>query len=311
MNQLSSIKERLKNINETEFQELCDSFLSKIYMKEELVKRIIRISSWTKRNLRTIIIWSILLALFILLESRISTLILKYNLIRETEINSRYFLKLYQGIKVIALVVFAFLFIKNYRLSKNLNFWFLFLATAYIILKSNETDKLEFIVIPSDEENNMGVFADVFLYLGYLTIGLFIRNLFGDIKFYDTIKANVKKWFLIEKSEQTSIYKEDTPIQGNVAIDNDIIVSTLSNQIADLTPTNAFVIGINGEWGNGKTTFLKRLDYKLKYDAFKDEKSPIIFWFNAWQHQDEKSIINNFFNQLKKELAKYSGDAKA
>lgn len=275
------------------------------------MKNINNILDWSKRNSRIIIIWFLLLALFIVFELKVSKLIIKFNFLGEEEVGSRYFARVYTVVKTIGLIIFFFLFIKNYRLSKYLNFWFLFLAVTYFILKTNQTDELDFIPVSLGFKDNSVFFADIFLDLGYLTTILFFRNLFKDFKLYDTISTALNKFIFLKNEDLNSTYKEDIPINGSEIIDSDRIVTTLKSQIAGFYPKNAFVIGVNGEWGSGKTTFLKRLEYKLRFELDDDKKAPIVFWFNAWQHQGEKSIINNFFSQLKKELASYSGDAKA
>ncbi|GAA3512366.1 hypothetical protein GCM10022393_27640 [Aquimarina addita] len=176
-------------------------------------------------------------------------------------------------------------------------------------MRINQLDNLKFIKIKNITFSNL-YYTDIFLLVGIGIIVLYIRNFFKDFKPYDHLKAIIGRFLFIEQESINSIYKEDLPISGNKTIDNEKIINKLLPKIIQLNPLNAFIIGINAEWGHGKTSFLKRLEYRLKYDLKFKNHIPITFWFNAWQHQDEKSIINNFFNQLKKELSRYSGDAK-
>tara|TARA_R110000751_G_scaffold100068_2_gene193762 strand:- start:58243 stop:61041 length:2799 start_codon:yes stop_codon:yes gene_type:complete len=264
---------------------------------------------WIKRNSRLILIWLSLIFIFILLEDRISNLISKYSLVEDKEVNGRYFGTLFYIVKRVVVFSFVWLFITNYRISKHINFWLLFSCVGYYILKTNSDDKLIFLQYGETSDTLIN-YADIFLLIGFFTIVLFIRNLFDDFEFYDSIRKYLKKNLYLKDGEVFSEYKEDMPIDGSLSIDNDKVVNAIIPHIDNLKPSNAFVIGVNAEWGSGKTTFLKRLDYQIKYNVKSENPSPITFWFNAWQHQDEKSIINNFFNQLKKQLSNYSGDAK-
>lgn len=117
---------------------------------------------------------------------------------------------------------------------------------------------------------------------------------------------------MIKKDEHknTSFLIEDTPLNNTDINDNEKVIDEVVKAVINLKPSNSFIIGINSIWGIGKTSFLKRLEYKLTIQKIENEGKPITFWFNAWQHQDEKSIINNFFNQLKKELSVFSGNSK-
>ncbi|MCU0438124.1 MAG: KAP family NTPase [Raineya sp.] len=61
---------------------------------------------------------------------------------------------------------------------------------------------------------------------------------------------------------------------------------------------SSLAIGILGEWGSGKTSFLNLIERHL-------DKESIIIKFNPWINQDSKSIIKDFFNALSEELSKY------
>ncbi|CAI9832284.1 hypothetical protein IBTHAUMO2_690030 [Nitrosopumilaceae archaeon] len=57
--------------------------------------------------------------------------------------------------------------------------------------------------------------------------------------------------------------------------------------VADLFANNElpkpFVIGLNGEWGSGKTTFLKEVIRNLEDKRTKDD--PIIIYFSSWEYE--------------------------
>lgn len=54
----------------------------------------------------------------------------------------------------------------------------------------------------------------------------------------------------------------------------------------------AFTVGISGQWGSGKTTFLQELEEQLKANDY------IIVKFNPWNCHSSQQIITSFFNSL-------------
>lgn len=75
-------------------------------------------------------------------------------------------------------------------------------------------------------------------------------------------------------------------------------VERLSNLIPDIeTP---FTLGIYGSWGTGKTSFMKMLRVFLEKD-----KQFSTFWFDAWQYENEKSLLIPFISKLSKQVQPY------
>lgn len=106
-------------------------------------------------------------------------------------------------------------------------------------------------------------------------------------------------------------YKYDKNLGFN--FDNPIKISSKdilrrgkkAKQIAEKIKNTAnaetsFAIGINGEWGQGKTSFVNLIS-----DALNDENRVIVN-FNPWLNNDEKSIIHCFFDELGLKLRKYN-----
>ncbi len=62
----------------------------------------------------------------------------------------------------------------------------------------------------------------------------------------------------------------------------------------------AFAIGITGEWGSGKTTFLNTMKKQLR-ELYKGEVE--IVDFNPWICQTPEQVTNAFFNSLREQLA--------
>ena len=62
----------------------------------------------------------------------------------------------------------------------------------------------------------------------------------------------------------------------------------------------SFVIGITGNWGSGKSSFLNLISTKIDYQNIK-----VIFNFKPWLSSSVNNIITDFFSQLSKELSGY------
>lgn len=62
---------------------------------------------------------------------------------------------------------------------------------------------------------------------------------------------------------------------------------------------DSLVIGINGKWGEGKTTVLKFIEAEIKKDI-----GAICIWFNPWLFRDENQLLLHFFVKLSSTLEK-------
>jgi len=80
--------------------------------------------------------------------------------------------------------------------------------------------------------------------------------------------------------------------------DNDLfqrehIAKQIANSIAETFPRKSFAIGIIGEWGYGKTTFVDFIFKELKVN-----KDNILIHFHPWKPNDKPQIIREFYSQL-------------
>lgn len=71
------------------------------------------------------------------------------------------------------------------------------------------------------------------------------------------------------------------------------IAKQIADSIADTFPRKSFAIGIIGEWGYGKTTFV---DFIFK--ELKGNKDNILIHFHPWKPNDKPQIIREFYSQL-------------
>lgn len=257
--------------------------------------------NWFKSNSKLLFLWFILIIAGLIFQDKITNLIFKYSFLGEKEVGNIWFNPIFYILTIFIILRFFWLIIINYRLSKYFYFWVLGIAVVYFIAFRND-----FLLINYNESI---FYVDIILLTFFLTFLLFIRNFFGDFQFYYRIKNKINQWLNVTKIISDNIFLEDTPKDGKENNELDSVANELISTIKDFKPNQAFIIAINAKWGYGKTSFLKRLEYKLGYEN-KQIIPPIIFWFNTWQHQDEKTIINNFFGQLKKELSAFDGNAE-
>ena len=66
----------------------------------------------------------------------------------------------------------------------------------------------------------------------------------------------------------------------NFDIHADQLYDLIKNEITD----KSFAICLNGEWGSGKTSLLKRVYNKLRESTKNNDKFKIL-WFDAWQYE--------------------------
>ena len=79
------------------------------------------------------------------------------------------------------------------------------------------------------------------------------------------------------------------------------IAKQIANRIKNtVNKETSFAIGINGKWGDGKTSFINLINQNLI------ENKRIIIKFNPWLNNDEKSIIYSFFDELSLKLKTYN-----
>lgn len=286
------------------------SKISVLYLRaadfsKKVLKKIFHIIT---ANIRIIISWSVFLALALMFLNKLAVFLAENTFIDHQDVKQQYFKSAYILLTAGISVHYLWLIIKNYRRSKKFNYIVFYISAIYIFLRFNSHGAVYF----SHLSIRYNIYyADAVLLIGLLNLLLFVLNtVMHNAKLYDCIMHKFLILSSTELGEKASHLIEDVPSEGGNVSDNEKVIEGLFSAIANLVPSKSFVIGINSIWGAGKTSFLKRLEYKLDFCRQEGQFRPISFWFNAWQHQDEKSIINNFFSQLKKELGKFSGEAE-
>jgi hypothetical protein len=74
----------------------------------------------------------------------------------------------------------------------------------------------------------------------------------------------------------------------------------IANLIRNRNDKNCIAFGINGAWGEGKTTVLNFISEDLK----KDYPNIIVIKFNPWRFSEESKLLESFFTTVSKDLAK-------
>lgn len=75
------------------------------------------------------------------------------------------------------------------------------------------------------------------------------------------------------------------------------IATTLDQSI----PQEEFIVGINGQWGSGKSTIINFIDEELQAKP----NPPTIIRFNPWWFSDDVDLIEKFLSQISASLQEY------
>ncbi|MCV3371574.1 KAP family NTPase [Campylobacter lari] len=100
---------------------------------------------------------------------------------------------------------------------------------------------------------------------------------------------------------QTNTFKVDKAITNK---NEDLFsrkenTTTLVKIIKSYQDEDSVSIGIIGDWGSGKTSFIN-----MVLEDFKDDEKFIIINFNPWNISTRKQLISDFFTMLSKEICK-------
>jgi predicted KAP-like P-loop ATPase len=70
----------------------------------------------------------------------------------------------------------------------------------------------------------------------------------------------------------------------------------LATSILEMVPSDGLVLGVFGNWGLGKTTFINFIIHFINQKP--DEEKPVLIHFNPWWFSGEESLLKSFFGQL-------------
>lgn len=75
--------------------------------------------------------------------------------------------------------------------------------------------------------------------------------------------------------------------------------TALAKIIKSYQDEDSISIGVIGDWGNGKTSFVN-----MVLEDFKDDENFIIINFNPWNISTRKQLISDFFTKLSIEIGR-------
>lgn len=99
------------------------------------------------------------------------------------------------------------------------------------------------------------------------------------------------------KSNTQPIIISDKAVNYDL-LDRSVIVSLLNDAINDAYSSNAYVIGLEGEWGTGKTTIANLVQQRLR----NNEDIKIVKDFNFWTAGSQTAILNSMYDSLLKAI---------
>lgn len=165
-----------------------------------------------------------------------------------------------------------------------------------------------------------GITLSLYLYFRFFsgTYTFYAYNKIPQIKYADYFIVLFGGTLLVSAINNSIIYKsaeEGNPFLMDVPIKSEEkdtlgrksfakeLANKISSKIND-EDAGALAIGINGEWGSGKSSFIKMLEDNLK------KKIKLIIHFKAWRSSSSSKIIEDFFDLLNDELTPYAPDLK-
>lgn len=108
----------------------------------------------------------------------------------------------------------------------------------------------------------------------------------------------------IQNGAERSAYLTDAPISdpAHDAFRRLPFAERIAETLASLNDPSSIVVGIYGNWGEGKTTVLNFIEQKLR-----EHSHVACIRFNPWLFRDEPGLVRSFFTTLRNELGKSPG----
>lgn len=209
------------------------------------------------------------------------------------------FIILYIAIFLIVIGLFLYKKIKhNYIFSRFYQIILLVIGSVYFIYRSEIFFTNPFFPL---KLANCHFFIFAYSDIVLLTLIIPIINIIG------CIKAKLKKQESEPISQEIQGFIHDSPTEkGESTLAKTVIEKLLHTKSED----TAFSLGISGEWGTGKTSFLMLLEKELNEQAKEKHKNIVIIKFNPWNSTSPQAIITDFFDTFRSELGKYSAEIK-
>ena len=107
-------------------------------------------------------------------------------------------------------------------------------------------------------------------------------------------------------SQNTKTFNPDKPIlkrNENKLEKRDEFAQLLGKAISSYKNDDCFVIGLHGDWGDGKTSVVNMAFERLKVNP---NQKFVLFEFSPWYFSNQEDLVSNFFNQLRSFIRKNS-----
>ena len=105
-------------------------------------------------------------------------------------------------------------------------------------------------------------------------------------------------------SDKELLLSSDNPLThpDQDELDYSPFAQIMAKSIVNMSPSDGFVMSLNGPWGSGKSTVLNFVVHYLnQYDS---ELRPIVVQFNPWWFSDREDLIRLLIGQLRTTLGK-------
>ena len=79
-------------------------------------------------------------------------------------------------------------------------------------------------------------------------------------------------------------------------LDRQSVINQLYNTIINCYPSRTFTIGLNGQWGSGKTTIINNVLKIIKDNNIEDLF--VIIRFDPWEYNDERAMLKGLIEQI-------------
>ncbi|OGR44163.1 MAG: hypothetical protein A2X35_13285 [Elusimicrobia bacterium GWA2_61_42] len=175
--------------------------------------------------------------------------------------------------------------------------WHYWKQLAHLANRIANTCRLDITVSNSFDDITFVLLATISLLYDFKAPGLFanallLPNIFGALLFYIYRFTLCRATVAPEVSRKGSESK-DEPIDSE---DKDLLgrgsfVDKLYSLITSLPFPDPYIIGLNGGWGDGKTSIINLLKKR-----FEGNSEAIVVDFDPWYFRDEEEIIKSFFH---------------
>jgi hypothetical protein len=196
--------------------------------------------------------------------------------------------------------IYCFAFVsfnyKKFKVSKPLT-WMVFYFSVIVFVNKTLIDFTGFMY----QNSPIGLKSIFYILFPYLPLTLLLFKNYLDFLLSEKLVLDRGEIGIIDYKTQ---FVEDKPI-SSYEDDNNMLseyAKLIATKILNTKTETSFGIGVNSEWGTGKTTFMNFIKgYILKENC----ENVIVVDFNAWLAERSDLIAKDFLSHLGEKLAPY------